>query len=205
MNELNYPSVAYHALGLELLLPDPVQVKSAYESGVCLEFPYWSKIWPSSYALASWIQEQPRYIAGKDVLEIGAGIGLPSFIASTFATSVTISDHIREAITWIDLNIINHRSQNMKSRLVDWRSRPLPFADVILLSDIGYDEVNFTDIREMISQYIRSGSMILLSIPFRIISAGFVTLIDEFVLTKSMVTAMDTDILLLRLGSKESL
>jgi predicted nicotinamide N-methyase len=205
MSDLYFRAVAYHALGLELSVPDPEQVRAAYGSGKCKEFPYWSRIWASSLALGSWLKEHPNLIAGKDILEIGAGIGLPSFIASSYASSVTVSDHIPEAIAWIDLNISNRRYLNMKSRLVDWSTRPLPDAEVILLSDIGYDEEDFSAIREMIGQYIRSGSLILMSVPFRIMSARFVQLIEEFVINRTIITVMEKEILVLQLGSTDSL
>jgi methyltransferase-like protein 23 len=205
MSGLCYRSVSFNELGMELSLPDPEQVRAAYESGERKEFPYWSKIWASSLALASWLKEDPRITAGKNILEMGAGIGLPSFIASSFASSVTISDHIPEAIAWMDINIANLGLQNVKARLVDWKSRPLPVADVILLSDIGYEEADFPDIRKMILHYITSGSLILLSVPFRLISANFIKLIDEFVITRSRVSVMDTEIILLQLGAIDSL
>jgi hypothetical protein len=118
---------------------------------------------------------------------------------------VTISDHIPEAIEWMDLNISNLKLQNVKTGLVDWKWRPLPDADVILLSDIGYEEEDFPDIRDMILHYIISGSQILLSVPFRMISANFIKLIDEFVMARSVVSAMDTEILLLQLAATDSL
>jgi predicted nicotinamide N-methyase len=205
MSDLYYRAVPFHALGINLSLPDPDQVRAAYESGERTEFPYWSKIWASSLALAGWLKEEPQIIAGKNILEIGAGIGLPSFIASSFASSVIISDHIPEAIDWIDHNISNLRLQHVESGLVDWKLRPLPVADVILLSDIGYEEEDFPDIRNMIRQYIMSGSLILLSVPFRMISADFLRLIDEFIMNRIIVSAMDTEILLLQLGTTDSL
>lgn len=204
MSELFYRAVPYIVLDIKLSLPDPDQVRAAYESGERREFPYWSKIWASSLALATWLKEQPRIIEGKNMLEIGAGIGLPSFIASSFASSVTISDHVPEAIEWMEINISSLGLENVKTRLVDWKMRPLPVADVILLSDIGYEEADFPDIRSMIRHYIASGSLILLSVPFRIISANFVSLIDEFIMTRSVVSVMDTEILLLQLGATDS-
>jgi predicted nicotinamide N-methyase len=205
MSGLYYRAVSFNALGMELSLPDPEQVRAAYESGERKEFPYWSKIWASSLALASWLKEDPRITAGKNILEMGAGIGLPSFIASSFASSVIISDHIQEAIEWMDINIANLGLQNVKARLVDWKASPLPVADVILLSDIGYEEADFPDIRKMILHYIISGSLILLSVPFRLISANFIKLIDEFVITRNRVSVMDTEIILLQLGAIDSL
>ncbi len=61
------------------------------------------------------------------------------------------------------------------------------------------------DIRTMIDGYIHSGSLILISVPFRRISAKFVALLDEYVLMRQIRSAIETDILLLKLGATDFL
>jgi predicted nicotinamide N-methyase len=204
MNKFGYRAETYHVMGLELYVPDPDQVRTAYESGELREFPYWSKIWASARALASWLNEEPELIREKDILEIGAGIGLPSFIASSYASTVTVSDQLPDAVEWMDLNISKLGLKNTSTLQLDWKARPLPVAEVILLSDIGYDEENFDDIREMIIHYITAGSLLLMSVPCRIISARFIRLLEEFVQARSIVNSMETEILLLALGANDS-
>ncbi|HLO82897.1 MAG TPA: hypothetical protein VK166_18155 [Chitinophagaceae bacterium] len=200
MNGFYYRAVPYHIMGLELDIPDPEQVRTAYESGEKKDFPYWSRIWPSALALSSLLQDQSQLVSGKHVLELGAGLGLPAFISSSLATSVTVSDSASEAISWLNRNISRLGLTNVTTRLIDWKERPLPKADVVLLSDIGYDEKDFSDIRMMIGEYVHSGSLILLSVPFRRISPKFISLIDEFVSIRQVKNVMETEILLLILG-----
>jgi predicted nicotinamide N-methyase len=188
-------------MGFELDIPDPEQVRSAYGSSEQKDFPFWSRIWASALGLSSLLQEQAHLVQGKKVLELGAGLGLPSFISSSYASSVIVSDSVPEAINWINLNITKLGLQNVATRLIDWKKRPLPEADVVLLSDIGYNAEDFTDIRKMIEEYVHSGSLILLSVPFRMISAKFISLIDEFVLTRQVKNVTETEILLLSLGA----
>jgi predicted nicotinamide N-methyase len=201
MNGFYYRAVPYKILGIDLNIPDPEQVRTAYESGENKEFPYWSRIWPSALALSVMLQEQPQLVKGKHVLELGAGLGLPAFISSSYASTVTVSDYASEAIDWLNLNISRLGLANVSTRLFNWKDRPLPNADVVLLSDIGYDEKDFPDIRDMIGEYVHSGSLILLSIPFRMISTQFVSLVEEFIVLRQVTTVMETEILLLGLGS----
>jgi len=69
--------------GLQLHVPDPDKVKPLYDQLIAINpqtaFPFWARIWPSSLALTSFLQKEPHWVSSKNVLEIGAGIGLPSF------------------------------------------------------------------------------------------------------------------------------
>jgi predicted nicotinamide N-methyase len=201
MNGFYYRAVNRIIMGIDLDIPDPEQVRTAYESGAKKDFPYWSRIWPSALALSALLQEKPHLVKGKHVLELGAGLGLPSFISSSYASTVTVSDYAPEAIGWLNLNITKLGLANVSTRLFNWKDRPLPNADVVLLSDIGYDEKDFPDIRDMIEEYIHSGALVLLSIPFRMISSQFVLLVEEFIVMRKVTTVMETEILLLGLGS----
>lgn len=55
--------------------------------------PFWARPWPSGIALASYILENPHLVAGKRILELGAGVGLPSLAAALCgATEVVVTD-----------------------------------------------------------------------------------------------------------------
>ena len=105
-----YPNKLVEAQdGLVLFVPDPELVKLTYESLLMREpstpFPYWAKIWPSSKAMCSFLEADPAWIAGKRVLEIGAGIGLPSLVMAHRAAEMIISDYATEAVALLNKNI----------------------------------------------------------------------------------------------------
>ncbi len=87
---------------LELFVPDQELVQPVYKKmqaqNPATPFPFWAKIWPSAYALVSFLKEEPQWTAGKNILELGAGIGLPSLALAPQAKSVIISDHAPEAV-----------------------------------------------------------------------------------------------------------
>ncbi len=68
---------------LTLYVPDPALIQSSYQKLVAENtetiFPYWAKVWASAHAMTRFLQEEPTWIQNKIVLEIGAGIGIPSF------------------------------------------------------------------------------------------------------------------------------
>jgi predicted nicotinamide N-methyase len=200
MDKLYYDPLPYEVLGIEIFIPDPLQVKDAYKRGDCREFPYWSKVWASSIVLAQWLDDHSELIAGKRTFEVGAGLGLPSFIASKYASSVQISDHIALAVDWIDLNKSKLGASTVSSILFDWRSRPLPFADLVLMSDVGYREDDFSDVHNMIRQYVARGGDVVLTVPARRISSGFIEPLEALVHSRSKFSALDTKVLLLTFG-----
>lgn len=55
--------------------------------------PYWSRPWPSAVALATQLLLRPDLVAGRRVVEIGAGLGVAGLSASLAgAASVTLTD-----------------------------------------------------------------------------------------------------------------
>ena len=200
MDKLYYDPLPYETMGIEIFIPDPLQVKDAYEKGVSSDFPYWSKIWPSSIVLANWLNDHAQLLAGKKVFEVGAGLGLPSFIAAKYASSVLISDHSALAVEWIDLNKAKLHADNISSLLFDWRSRPLPLTDMVLMSDVGYREEDFSNVHDMIRQYVARETIVVLTVPARRISSGFIEPLEELVNTRSVHMALETEVLLLTFG-----
>jgi predicted nicotinamide N-methyase len=205
MNTLYYDPLPYEAMGVKIFIPDPLQVKNTYEQDSSQEFPYWSKIWPSSLALAHWLNENAHYLEGKKVFEIGAGLGLPSFIAAKYASSVMMSDFIPLAVEWMNYNIHENGANSMGAILFDWRTRHLPTADMVLLSDVGYREEDLNDVHDLIRQYIASCISVVLTVPARRISTKFVEPLEAFVIYRELIHALDTEVLLLVLGVTDSL
>ena len=58
------------------------------------EPPYWAFAWPGGQALARFILDHPELVAGKHVLDVGAGSGLASIAAMKAGASVAIANDI---------------------------------------------------------------------------------------------------------------
>src|SRR5689334_14189926 len=54
------------------------------------EAPYWAELWPCAERLAAWVSQQP--LAGRRVLELGCGLGLPSLVAALGGADVLATD-----------------------------------------------------------------------------------------------------------------
>ena len=172
--------------GFSLYIPDPVLLKSAYENLLAKDkttaFPFWAKIWPSSKAIASFLINEPHFIESKCVLEIGAGIGLPSLMLAHLALEVVISDHAPESVFLIKKNIQHIGAHNVKAICLDWNDFPENInADLVLLSDINYDPIQFDSLFTMIQKFIKKGSTIIISTPQRITATPFAEALRPFI------------------------
>ncbi len=172
--------------GLSLYIPDPALVKTTYQKLVATDprtiFPYWAKVWASSKAMVAFLQEEPNWIENKQVLEIGAGIGFPSFSIAQKASSVIISDYNSDAVSLAQKNINHLNINNATATVLDWNHIPSElFADTILLSDINYNPSNFDALVDSINRFINMGSTIVLSTPNRITTNPFIDRLSAFI------------------------
>ena len=163
--------------GLCLFLPIPEQVKPIYTqlkaSKPSTVFPYWAQIWPSAIALSEFLLQEPHWIEGKQVLELGAGIGLPSF---------SISDYNQDAIALLQKNIRHLNLKNVEARYLDWNNFPTSLnADILLLSDVNYAPDQFAALLLMMQSFMKKGTTILLATPQRITVSPFITALEPFI------------------------
>lgn len=157
----------------QLYAPAPKEVHNAYINKT-IDFPYWAQVWPSAKALAAFIIDHPGYIKNKKVLELGAGLGLPSLVAARWAASVICSDHDPAAIEFAALSAQHHQLTNVNTCLLDWNDLPQGLqTDVLLLSDINYDPVAFEWQQQFILSFLQKNITVLLSTPQRLMARPF--------------------------------
>jgi predicted nicotinamide N-methyase len=169
-----------------IYIPDYEQVKEIYTSLLNLDpstpFPFWAKLWPSSIALLDVLEAHPHLIQNKHVLEIGAGIGLPSLMMAGVAKSIQISDYDKEAVALLQKNIEHLQIQNAEALQLDWNAIPENIQpDVVLLSDVNYDPAQFDVLIHLIEKFMRQGSTIILSTPQRIMASPFVLKLELYI------------------------
>jgi predicted nicotinamide N-methyase len=179
--------------GLQFYVPDSDQVKPTYEHLVATHpaaaFPFWARIWPSSLALTAFLQREPCWVASKHVLEIGAGIGLPSFSVARNALSLVISDYSPEAVALMEKNINNLGLSNAKAMYLDWNDFPSDLsADTVLLSDINYDPEQFKALLNLIQQLLDKGTTVVIATPERISAVSFAVQLEPYVIHSVLET-----------------
>ena len=160
--------------GIELFLPDEEAVKQAYHQRK-ISLPYWSKLWPSAIALSEFIVQHPHYIQKKKLVEMGAGLGLPSIVAARHAANVLCTDYVADAVGLAQQSAAHNGLTNFETAVIDWHQLPGKIeADVLLLSDVNYEPASFSLLLKMINGFLQKGTTIILSTPQRLMAKDFV-------------------------------
>ena len=124
-------------------------------------------VWPATLALSRLVIHCPSFVAGLDILEMGAGLGLPSCAAAAAgARSVTVTDKddellllARRSVT-INLTPLQQQQPACSIHAVradltrlpgDWPSSPV---DVVLASDVLYSDALAAAVADVIAHYL---------------------------------------------------
>lgn len=128
--------------------------------------PYWAFAWPGGQALARHLLDHPEMIAGKAVLDIGAGSGLVSIAAKQAgAARVTAAEIDDFAIAAIRLNaalngvIIEAESRDLIGGASRW--------DAILVGDMCYERPLADRLTAWLRQLAAGGATVLMGDPGR--------------------------------------
>jgi predicted nicotinamide N-methyase len=183
----------------QLYVPDPKYIKDNYlqirERDPHTPFPYWSKVWASAIALGTFLIEQPQYIEGKQVLELAAGLGLPSIISASKADHVIVSDYLPEAVKVIEQSVHLHQFTNVTCLLVNWHQIPENIhPDVLLLSDINYEPEEFVALYKIILSYLQSNTTIIISTPQRLMAKSFIEKLAPFAVLNKEIAILENEV-----------
>ena len=194
--------------GLSIFLPDPDLIKSTYDylrsNDNNTPFPFWAKIWPSSKAMIAFLKAESHWINNKRILEIGAGIGLPSLMCSHLSLEAIVTDHATEAVELLKKNIDHLQLKNVHALCADWNDSSINIkADTVLLSDLNYDPNQFESLIKMIKHFLENRSTIIIATPERITTSTFAERLQPY-LKKSIIIKVEemnqsTEILILLL------
>jgi predicted nicotinamide N-methyase len=182
----HWRSIQFGERSVGLYVPDSISVKAVYEAardrGDDVLFPYWAHLWPSSLAMCEMLAEATWIIRGFRVLELAAGLGLPSLFVSGMAASVCCSDRSSEAIALVKASANRNVMVEFETMVIDWNYLPayLPY-DVVLLSDVNYDPEDLPALRTLFDQLLAAGIRMVLSTPERIVATDLLNHLMPFV------------------------
>ena len=133
--------------------------------------PYGVSMWPASIALAHEIVARADDVRGRQVLELGAGTGLPGIVAALLGARVVQTDRQQAALHLCRLNGERNRVASVEHRLAEWCAwNDDTRYDWIIGSDILYATTMHAHLRRIFEANLAPGGRILLSDPFRRVS-----------------------------------
>lgn len=146
----------------------PIWLKTEEELGAMnVPPPYWAFAWAGGQALARYVLDNPEMVAGKSVVDVGAGSGLVAIAAARAgARSVLALEVDRLAVAAIRINAsANNVRVSVSSQ--DVLEGPLPEADVYLVGDLFYERELAERVWSLIELAQRRGSNVLVGDPRR--------------------------------------
>lgn len=104
------------------------------------EPPYWCFCWASGLALAQWILQHPEQVAGKRVIDVGAGSGIVALAAKLAGARVAVACDL-DPVALQACRANAHLNQLELSYSNDLFSEAEPY-DVLFAADVLYDAAN---------------------------------------------------------------
>lgn len=175
------------------LVPQPIAVQQWHKQQLNSQltthvFPYWAKIWPAAKALTQFLANHPLLLKNKQVLELAAGIGLPSLLAAQIAQQVTCTDYVPEPLAYITEAAKHHT--NFTTAVLNWNNLPKDLStDVLLLSDVNYEPAAFEQLLQVIHNFLQQGTTIIISTPQRLMAKPFIDALQQFCILRQEIKA----------------
>lgn len=139
-------------------------------------FPLWAKIWEASVVLADHLASlEPR--PGRDLLEIGCGLGLVGIVAASFGHKVTMTEQDPDALNFARANALSNLSPSnppIEIHRLDWNQPLLDRTfDLVVGSEIVYSERDYDPLFRLFKTLLKPGGQIILAEGFRESSFNF--------------------------------
>mmetsp|Transcript_19203 Transcript_19203/g.35109 ORF Transcript_19203/g.35109 Transcript_19203/m.35109 type:complete len:211 (-) Transcript_19203:2029-2661(-) len=148
------------------------RLQSSFTVGeICLK--YWAKVgdelgstvWDSSLELCEFIAARSSLFVGKEVLELGAGLGLPGILSSYYAEAVHLTDKL-PLLSYLRDNINSNSRDNVQAHELNWGSPNSDLQssyDIILGADIVYADNFLPELMSSLLNYSRPDSLFILA------------------------------------------
>lgn len=129
--------------------------------------PYWAYCWAGGLALARHILEHPDEVAGRTVLDLGAGSGLVAVAAARAgAGRVTAAEIDPNGIAAIGLNAHANRVA-IAIVAEDLLDQPPPSVEVVLVGDLFYEPELASRVAAFLDRCVSAGANVLVGDPWR--------------------------------------
>jgi predicted nicotinamide N-methyase len=167
--DLAEQSVTVGGRELRLLYPRDSEALLDEEAFEREEFlPYWAQLWPSAIVLARAVAALAP--AGREVLELGCGLGLPSIAAALTGARVLATDWSPDAVAFTAANA-SRNGAALRTAVCSWTEpgpllAPAPW-DLVLAADVLYEPRNVDQLLELLPRLVGEAGEVWIADPGR--------------------------------------
>ena len=130
--------------------------------------PYWAQLWPSAVVLARIAASSG--CAGRRVLELGCGLGLPSIAAALAGADVLATDWSPHAVAFAAANA-SRNGATLRTALCSWKEPAALLAeapwDLVLAADVLYEQRNVVQLLDLLPRLVDGSGEIWIADPGR--------------------------------------
>lgn len=135
------------------------------------ECPFFAKVWPSAQAMAAVVERLgAAWLSGRQVLELGCGLALPSLIAARLGAEVLATDYNPGVPGFLTHNLaLNGLAGRVRYENADWQEGGLELGrfDLILASDVLYTPRHAGQLAALIGRHLAPGGRAVVADPGR--------------------------------------
>ncbi|MGA7669587.1 MAG: methyltransferase type 12 [Nitrolancea sp.] len=142
--------------------------------------PYWAEIWPSGIALADEIIAHPEIVRGKQVIEIGSGLGVTASAALRSGADLTVADYSPESLLLCRHNCLSNSDREPRTLTLNWRVPSARFRELVgpgfpavLAADVLYEKRDVEPMLDLIEWLVEPGGLFWLAEPGRNVAERF--------------------------------
>lgn len=130
--------------------------------------PYFGVLWPAAEALSLYLSANSHLVQGKQVLELGSGLGLPSMVATHLGADVLATDFHPDVQEYF-LRNCRHTNIECSYQRLNWRedNPELGQFDVVIGSDVLYESKHPIEVARGLLRYVKPQGKVILSDPGR--------------------------------------
>ncbi len=130
--------------------------------------PYWADLWPSSRILAAALLREAG--AGRTLLELGCGLGLPTTAACAAGFSVTATDYYEDSLHVARANAARNTGIEPQVRMLNWREWPddVGLFDVVVAADVVYEREYAVLVAQCIARALKPDGVAIIADPGRV-------------------------------------
>jgi predicted nicotinamide N-methyase len=136
--------------------------------------PYWAQLWPSAIVLARAVAAAAP--AGRSVLELGCGLGLPSIVAALAGARVLATDWSADAVAFTAANA-SRNGAPVRTAVCSWTEPGALVAeapwDLVLAADVLYEARNVDLLLDLLPRLVDRSGQVLIADPGRRPAARF--------------------------------
>lgn len=123
-------------------------------------FPFWTRIWEASIILAD-LLAQVKPDGNREILEIGAGLGVAGLFAAAFGHRVTVTDYDQDALTFAMLSAQLNQLSNVEFQTLDWCAPTLYKSyDYIIGSEVLFNAKLFLPLYGLLKKALAPGGIV---------------------------------------------